>query len=301
MWYFQQLSKNLSAKDNYVKNAAVITVNQPVQSLQDSLKIKLAKQKAEADKKQAEKQKANVDLEKEIAIRMESQELIDKEIKADIERKLADERYKVDQKKYEEHQKQYDAEQKRYDAEQKRYDIEQKRYESKQKQYEVQQKISEEIQKARSKKHSATEIPVPSVPPTPPTPPIHLDLNVPVAVPAAPTPPVYQNEYNSFSETSSSHKAKSSSKVSIKTGTQRVVESVTSTDTDDHDYKSIIKDLIKDGIIKTQNKLSYKLDKNGFIINGVKQSSSFHQKYKSKYLPKSNSALLYEYQETNNN
>jgi len=298
---FSAAFKNLSAKDKYVKNAAVISVNKPAQSSQDSLKNKSAKQKAEADKKQAEKQKANVDLEKEIAIRMESQEMRDREIKADIDRKVADEKYEIAKKKYDEHQKQYDAEQKRYDAEQRRYDVEQKRYESKQKQYEVQQKISEEIQKARSKKNRMAEVPAPSVPPTPPTPPIYLDLNVPVAVPSPPTPSVYQNEYNSVSETSSSHKAKSSSKVSVKTGTQRVVESVTSTDTDDHDYKNIIKDLIKDGIIKTQNKLSYKLDKNGFIINGVKQNSSFHQKYKSKYLPKSNSALLYEYQETTNN
>ena len=290
---FSAAFKNLNAKDNYVKHAAAITINQPAQSLQDSLKNKSQREKAEADKKRAEKQKANVDLEKEIANRMERQEL-----KADNDRKLAGKKYEVDQKKYEEHQKLYDAEQKRYDAEQKRYDVEQKRYESKQKQYEVQQKISEEIQKARSKKNSMNEIPVPSVPPTPPG---HFDLNVPVAVPVPPTAPVYQNEYSSVSESSSSHKAKSNSKVSVKRGTQRVVESVTSTDTDEHDYKSIIKDLINDGIIKTQNKLSYKLDKNSLIINGVKQSSSFHQKYKSKYLPKNNSALLYEYQESNNN
>ncbi|WP_316736027.1 M56 family metallopeptidase [Pedobacter aquatilis] len=288
---FSAAFKNLSAKDNHAKNTAAFTINQPAQSLQDSLKNKLAKQKADADKKQAEKLKANVDLEKEIALRMESQELKDKEIKADAARKLADEKYVEDQKKYDEHQKQYDAEQKKYDAEQKRYDLEQKRYDLKQKQMETDQKLKTAMQKSINNAREKAELPVP------PTPPSHGAVNVP---PATPTPPSVNIDGDvSVSVEQNSKKSKSNSKVSVKTGTQRVVESVTSTDTDDHDYKGIIKDLIKDGIIKTQNKLSYKLDKDNFIINGVKQNSSFHQKYKSKYLPKNNSALLYEYEESN--
>ena len=98
----------------------------------------------------------------------------------------------------------------------------------------------------------------------------------------------------------SNNQNRSNSKTTSKTGTQRTVESVTSTDADEHDYKNIIKDLLKDGIIKNDKKLSYKLDKNSLIINDVRQNESYHQKYKNKYLQRENTALLYKY-ETNSN
>jgi len=87
-------------------------------------------------------------------------------------------------------------------------------------------------------------------------------------------------------------------KKTTKTASQRIVESVSSTDSDKHDYKSIIAEMIKDGLIQNQDKLSYKLDKNILVVNGVKQAEKFHQKYKRKYLQRENTALLYKY-ETN--
>lgn len=118
-----------------------------------------------------------------------------------------------------------------------------------------------------------------NVPPTPSSP----------AAPAAPpVPPLHGNQEGQ----------ERGSKTKTKTGTQRTVQSITSTDSDVHDYKSIIKDMIKDGIIKNQNKLSYKLDKNALIVNGVKQTEDYHKKYKSKFLQRNNAALLYQY-ETN--
>jgi len=115
--------------------------------------------------------------------------------------------------------------------------------------------------------------------------------------PAAPlTPPAFQSAPPLPPEAGNWQIAKP--KKTTKTASQRIVESVSSTDSDKHDYKSIIAEMIRDGLIQNQDKLSYKLDKNTLIVNGVKQAEKFHQKYKRKYLQRENTALLYKY-ETN--
>ena len=57
-------------------------------------------------------------------------------------------------------------------------------------------------------------------------------------------------------------------------------------------------ELLKDGLIAQTKELSYKLDKNSFYINNIKQSSQVHTKYKAKYLKNLNAALLYNYDYT---
>ncbi|RZK21997.1 MAG: hypothetical protein EOO43_10165, partial [Flavobacterium sp.] len=122
--------------------------------------------------------------------------------------------------------------------------------------------------------------------------PVTQEISNPVAPPAPSVAPV-----KSFPKS-----GKDKSKTLTITGTQRTVQSVTSTDADVHDYKSIIKEMIQDGIINSADKLSYKLDKNSLIINGIKQAENYHLKYKNKYMQSENTALLYRYQmESNSN
>lgn len=46
----------------------------------------------------------------------------------------------------------------------------------------------------------------------------------------------------------------------------------------------IISDLKTDGLVKDENNLSFSLDKNGLIVDGVKQPASLFSKYKKKYM-----------------
>jgi len=144
-----------------------------------------------------------------------------------------------------------------------------------------------ELKNAKAFKYNNKNIniPVPATPATPSTPPAP-PASTPSTPPVPPVPPLKVN------------RNRNGSKTTTKTETQRTVESVSSKDSDKHDYKSIIKDMIKDGIIQSKAKLSYKLDKNSLIVNGVKQPGNYHEKYKSKFLQQTNSALLYNY-ETN--
>jgi len=116
----------------------------------------------------------------------------------------------------------------------------------------------------------------------------------PVSPVVPPAPPVLQS--TPPLPPSNRNRDKGGSKTTIKTDTQRTVESVSNTNANAHDYKAIIREMIKDGIIQSQDKLSYKLDKNSLIVNGIKQPENFHKKYKGKFLPGDNSALLYKYE-----
>ncbi|MGN7986612.1 M56 family metallopeptidase [Pedobacter sp. 22226] len=118
---------------------------------------------------------------------------------------------------------------------------------------------------------------VPATPPTPPTPPI------PPTPPTPPTPPIYNG------------------KTSTKTGSQRTVTSKTVTNGDGHDYTSEInQELMKDGIINSTNKLSYKLNKDELIVNGVKQNADVQQKYKKRFLKNDGHSLMYNFLVENN-
>ncbi|MDQ0967728.1 bla regulator protein BlaR1 [Flavobacterium sp. W4I14] len=116
--------------------------------------------------------------------------------------------------------------------------------------------------------------PLPSVPPAPTTPP---------APPTPPTPPVYNP------------------KTSTRTGVQRTVTSKTVTNGDGHDYTNQInQQLMKDGIITSTNKLSYKLNKDDLIVNGVKQNADVQKKYKQRFLKNENHSLMYNFLIENN-
>jgi bla regulator protein BlaR1 len=46
----------------------------------------------------------------------------------------------------------------------------------------------------------------------------------------------------------------------------------------------LIQDLIKEGVVKNKADLSYKLNSQELIVNGVKQPAGFHQKMKDRYV-----------------
>lgn len=118
---------------------------------------------------------------------------------------------------------------------------------------------------------------VPPAPPVPPVPP------TPTNPPAPPTPPVYNQ------------------KTSTRTGVQRTVTSKTVTNGDGHDYTNEInQELMKDGIINSTNKLSYKLNKDDLIVNGVKQNADVQLKYKKRFLKNDNHSLMYNFLIENN-
>ncbi|WP_184462923.1 M56 family metallopeptidase [Pedobacter sp. AK013] len=121
---------------------------------------------------------------------------------------------------------------------------------------------------------------VPPVPPLPPTP--STPTNPPVP-PTPPAPPAYNQ------------------RTSTRTGVQRTVTSKTVTNGDGHDYTNEInQELMKDGIITSTNKLSYKLNKDELIVNGIKQNADVQKKYKQRFLKNDKHSLMYNFLIENN-
>jgi len=122
-----------------------------------------------------------------------------------------------------------------------------------------------------------------AVPPAPSLPSVPSAPSNPPAPPTPPTPPVYNP------------------KTSSRTGVQRTVTSKTVTNGDGHDYTNEInQQLMKDGIITSTNKLSYKLNKDDLIVNGVKQNADVQKKYKQRFLKNENHSLMYNFLIENN-
>jgi bla regulator protein blaR1 len=122
-----------------------------------------------------------------------------------------------------------------------------------------------------------------AVPPAPPLPSVPSAPANPPAPPTPPTPPVYNP------------------KTSTRTGVQRTVTSKTVTNGDGHDYTNEInQQLMKDGIISSTNKLSYKLNKDDLIVNGIKQNADVQKKYKQRFLKNDKHSLMYNFLIENN-
>ena len=232
-------------------------------------------------------------LEKEISAKMDSQlkKLNEKKqqtkedikaIQADEKARLADEKVRIE-----------DAKQALEDAKQAELDRKQAIADAKVAENDSKQAIADAKQAAKDAKENekwaqddkegrgkrvprAPKAPhaVPPVQPVPPVPPIP-------SVP--PTPPVYNQNTNT------------------RTSSQRTVTSKTVTNGDGHDYTNDInRELMKDGIISSTNKLSYKLNKDELIVNGVKQKADVQQKYKKRFLKNDNHSLMYNFLVENN-
>ncbi|WP_293783789.1 M56 family metallopeptidase [uncultured Pedobacter sp.] len=123
---------------------------------------------------------------------------------------------------------------------------------------------------------------VPKTPKTPKTPSAAYAVSAVAPAPAMPATPPTPAVYGQSSST--------------KTSSQRTVTSKTVTNGDGHDYTNAInQELRKDGIISSTNKLSYKLNKDELIVNGVKQPAEVQQKYKKRFLKNDNHSLMYNF------
>lgn len=181
--------------------------------------------------------------------------------------------YAAEERKYaqseilhKQHAKMYDLEALKYKSAQDQHDRDAKKYQLDSIKYE-----------AEAKKHKGMVIPVqPNTPTTTVAVPISLALPINVKTPVK-EPGLIETIVNKITST----------------------KTITATDIDGDRYDltdAVNKDLLKDGIINKTAKLSYKIDKHGLYVNGVKQSSTLHQKYKSKYLKKDKSALVYNFE-----
>ncbi|SEI99836.1 BlaR1 peptidase M56 [Dyadobacter koreensis] len=57
--------------------------------------------------------------------------------------------------------------------------------------------------------------------------------------------------------------------------------------------EELIDDLIKEGVIKDENNLSYKLNSDELVVNGVKQAPAVHQKFKHRYVKEAGWETIY--------
>ncbi|MBE9463144.1 M56 family metallopeptidase [Dyadobacter subterraneus] len=58
---------------------------------------------------------------------------------------------------------------------------------------------------------------------------------------------------------------------------------------------NLIEDLIKEGVVKSKNNLSYKLNSEELVVNGVKQPAALHQKIKEKYVEGPGWEVIYNF------
>jgi len=138
-------------------------------------------------------------------------------------------------------------------------------------------------------RYRSGEIDVPPAPPAPPvdvTPVVPATPVVPVTpvIPATPpAPPAYKSHVNANT------RVKAVTSVKVSAGRSGNIPGET-------DTEAINRELLKDGLISTKGSLSYRLDKDALEINGVRQPDAVHQKYKTKYLKRPNTSLLYNYE-----
>ncbi|MCZ4244728.1 M56 family metallopeptidase [Pedobacter punctiformis] len=227
------------------------------------------------------------DLEKAISDKVRA---MDQQILAnDKALQAADKQRVVDDAKYSKNQKRYEEDQKRYAADAAQYARDAAQF------------AKDAVQYVEDTKRYAKEgrnLPVPPTPPTPVSIPMPENLGTPPPTPATPPTPVTP-VMPPAPPSSVTYSITSSPKgeAKVKTSTEHAVKSVSVTNGDGTDYTDEINsELMKDGIISQTTKLSYKLDKDNLIVNGVKQSSGLHKKYKSKYLKRDNHSLMYNYE-----
>lgn len=225
--------------------------------------------------------------------------------------------FKEDQKRYDENnanfkkaQEEYNRQQLRYSGEQQQYEVKQKIYDQRQKIREADKRISDSLRRNINRNIERTEVyrldsakrklaqfsrsRTPQMP---------LGHDAP-ATPASPLVPARNNlnrqeRTNQPAAPATPARPGSSTSSTSSTSENSTRESITVTDSD-LDGKSfsdmVNRQLVKDGIIKSANSLSYRLDGSSFVVNGKKLDAETHQKYKVKYLKKTGTALVYNYE-----
>lgn len=138
-------------------------------------------------------------------------------------------------------------------------------------------------------KYQRKEIPLPPTPPAPPAPvsspipPTSPQAPLTFPTPAVPPVPPSVRGYTSSKTTGSK--------------TRTMVNIITNGKVAAPDETDVINaEMEKDGLIKKKGSLSYQLNDDELIINGVKQSDQVHRKYKTKYLKAAQTSLVYDYE-----
>ncbi|PWS26370.1 hypothetical protein DHW03_16445 [Pedobacter yonginense] len=244
---------------------------------------KLLNQKEKAlsveDKKRVEED-AKIAIEDAKLAKEDAKLVIEDKKRAEADRKWAEEERKFNANQNNSQRRNQDA---AYKAAQKRYEEDAKRY----------AKSAEAYAKRAQQYAKRSQVYGTALPPMPPAPAAPLAMPVPPTPALPPSPPAH----TSTPPLPPARKAKSSSKSVTKTDSEHVVSTITETDGNGRDYTADInQDLLKDKIITNTNKLSYQLNKNSLVVNGVKQSANIHQKYKSKYLKQESHSLNYNYE-----
>ncbi|PWS31715.1 M56 family metallopeptidase [Pedobacter paludis] len=286
-------SENLNSHQivqDTTKKKAKVSENKSADQMEQEIEEKMIKtEKILAEKSKAisveDKKRAQEDAK---LIKEDAKMVIADEKRAEADKKLAeaDRKWAEEERKNNKNQNNNGAQRNREEAD---YIIAQKRYEADAKRYaksaEAYAKRAEQYNK-NSQLYNGSVPPVPPTPAAPATPPTPRTPVSPITPPSPPT-------YNSTPPLPPANRAKTVTK----TGSERVVSTISETNGDGHDYTAEInKELLKDGVITNTNKLSYQLNKNDLIVNGVKQNTNLHQKYKSKYLKQDSHALYYNFE-----
>lgn len=135
---------------------------------------------------------------------------------------------------------------------------------------------------------------VPSVPGVPPAvnavpaPPAVNSIPMPPSINSIPTPPAVP----AFPSAA----GKKHSKYYVSRSVELTDVNGSSVNMNNSRIEQLNKELLKDGIVSQLSKLSYRLNKNELIVNGVKQSEPLHEKYKSGYLLNNKGSLVYNYE-----
>lgn len=160
---------------------------------------------------------------------------------------------------------------KKYTEDEKKYAADEARYAQEEKKWAEQEKAWVQDEKKGNRTPRTPKPPRPAriagvaVPPTPPVP----------AVPPTPAAPSAPTKING-----------------THTSTEGNTVSITVENGNDNTHK-ISAELLKDGLISSTTNLSFSLDKNNMVVNGVKQNKSLHSKYKAKYLESDSHSLSY--------
>lgn len=262
---FKGISHAAAISTNIISTSALTVQDTAKKSKSgDQLEKEIEQKMKAAERKNQSAKKADLG---EAALK---QDRIDaKQVERDAKQAADDARFAAEEKKYAESEKKYKAAEKKYAADEAKYAEDEKKYAEDEKKWAQDDKKRSQTPKPPKPPRPAKVTGV--VPPTPPSPPVAGSHAVPQP-PAAPPTPSRINGSVTFNEGNSVN-------VHVENGK-------------DHTDK-ISAELLKDGLVSNTTNLSFSLDKNSMIVNGVKQNERVHQKYQKKYLENVNQSMSY--------
>jgi bla regulator protein blaR1 len=127
-------------------------------------------------------------------------------------------------------------------------------------------------------------IPKPPVPPRPPTPPTPSTPPAPPAPATPPTPPAPPPPPGWSARNWPATTAEESEGTSVSERAPTRANPLVYTRVPDPYVKSIVADLVENGLIDNLNRFSFVLNADGLVVNGIKQSNDIFLKFRTKYV-----------------